>query len=170
MGKGIARVLKRIMERQGVIMALVSNPLNSLKTREGGQETERSEAACNPCQVNLASRAARDGWGGEGGGEQVTPAIQPLQCGPSGMWCAPQWVLRRPDNSLLCNGKVPVLSLLVWFPPLLPGPLRAPLRESVVFAQQGEDEMLEVAGKGAASGVLQDSLGTPINMRSRGQR
>lgn len=45
-------------------MALVSNPLNSLKTREGGQETERSEAACNPCQVNLASRVA--GVGGVG--------------------------------------------------------------------------------------------------------
>lgn len=54
------------MGRQGVIMALASNPLNSLKTRERGQETERSEAACNPCQVNLASRAA------EGGGEGRT--------------------------------------------------------------------------------------------------
>lgn len=34
--KRIARALKRIMGRQGVIMALASNPLNSLKTREGG--------------------------------------------------------------------------------------------------------------------------------------
>lgn len=106
--KGIARALKRIMGRQGVIMALASNPLNSLKTRERGQETERSEAACNPCQVNLASRAAE---GGEGR-EQVTPAIQPSQRGPSGMRAAPQWVLRCPDSSLLCKGKVPVLSLL----------------------------------------------------------
>lgn len=40
----------------------------------------------------------------------------------------------------------------------------------MVFAQQGEAEILEVAGKGAASGVLQESLGTLISMRSRGQR
>lgn len=40
----------------------------------------------------------------------------------------------------------------------------------MAFAQQGEAEILEVAGKGAASGVLQESPGTPISMRSRGQR
>lgn len=64
--KGIARALKRIMGRQRVIMALANNPLNSLKSRERGQETERSGAACNPCQVNLASRAAEEGGGREG--------------------------------------------------------------------------------------------------------
>lgn len=63
-GRGIARALKRLMGRQGVIMALASNPLNSLKTRERGQETERSRTACNSCQVTLASRAT--GGVGEG--------------------------------------------------------------------------------------------------------
>lgn len=108
--------------------------------------------------------------GGEGRGEQVTPAIQPSQRGPSGIRGTPQWVLRCPDSSLLCKGKVPVLSTGVCFPPLLPGPRRAPLRESVAFAQQGEAEILEVAGKGAARGVFLESQGTPISMRSRGQR
>lgn len=56
--KGVARASKRIMGRQGVIMALASNPLNSLKTRKRGQETERSWAACNPCQENQACRAS----------------------------------------------------------------------------------------------------------------
>lgn len=39
--KGIARALKRIMGRQGVIMALASNPLNSLKTRERGGKRQK---------------------------------------------------------------------------------------------------------------------------------
>lgn len=33
-------------------MALVKDPLNSLKIRERGQETGRSWAACNPGQAN----------------------------------------------------------------------------------------------------------------------
>ncbi|XP_022367851.1 uncharacterized protein LOC111153239 [Enhydra lutris kenyoni] len=41
---GVPRALKRIMGRQGVIMALVSNPLNSLKTREGARD--RKELGC----------------------------------------------------------------------------------------------------------------------------
>lgn len=75
-GKGIARALKRIMGRQGVIMALASNPLHSLKTSEKGEETGRSRAACNPCQVNLASRAV-EGGGGRGGrtGDACHPAL-----------------------------------------------------------------------------------------------
>lgn len=76
---GVPRALKRIMGRQGVIMALVSNPLNSLKTRERGQETERSWAACNPCQVSQACGAVREGRKMRGGeAEQPRPVIQPL--------------------------------------------------------------------------------------------
>lgn len=75
-GRSIARALKRLMGRQGVIMALASNPLNSLKTRERGQETERGGAACNPCQMNLASRAAGGGWGRGGRtGDACHPAL-----------------------------------------------------------------------------------------------
>ena len=68
--KGVPRALKRIMGRQGVIMALASNPLNSLKTRERGRETERSRAACNPCQVSEPCGAGcrgRKGGAGRGG-------------------------------------------------------------------------------------------------------
>lgn len=165
--KGIARALKRIMGRQGVIMALASNPLNSLKTREGGKRQKGARLLAT-CRVNLASRAAERG-GGEGRtGHTCHPALTAWSIRDAG----------SPAVGAEMSGQQPPLqgkrsnskSTGICFPPLLPGPRRAPLRESVVFAQQGEAEILEVAGKGAARGVLQESLGTPISMRSRGQR
>lgn len=153
--KGIARALKRIMGRQGVIMALVSNPLNSLKTRErvkrqkgvgllatlAGGRGGRTGAACHPALTVWSIRDA-----------------EPLQR-----------VLTCPGSSLLCKGKVPALSLLgSWLPPLLPGPLRAPLRESVVFAQQRGSQGWQEKGLPVVG--LQERLGTLISMRSRGQR
>lgn len=58
--------MKRIMGRQGVIMALTSNPLNSLKTRERGGKRQRGLGCLQPCLVDGASRTAQ---GAEGGGE-----------------------------------------------------------------------------------------------------
>lgn len=88
--RGVPRALKRIMGRQGVIMALVSNPLNSLKTRERGQGTERSWAACSPCQVSQACGAAREGREVRGGeAEHPRPGIQPLRCTRQGC-CEPR--------------------------------------------------------------------------------
>lgn len=81
--KGVARALKSIRGGQGVIMALVKDPLNSLKIRERGQETGRSWAACNPGQANGLPGLPRAREVGEG--RETNDACNPaLTARPSG--------------------------------------------------------------------------------------
>lgn len=166
--RGVPRALKRIMGRQGVIMALVSNPLNSLKTRERGQETERSWAACNPCQVSQACQAGQGREGGAGAGEagQPGPVIQPLLRQRQGC-CEPGQGVPRCPGSPLVGAKTsssPSAGVLAW--PSAPwsfegAPQGVPgLRPSQAKAGQGW----------VSSGGSPGEAGDFLSRRSRGQR
>jgi len=165
--RGVPRALKRIMGRQGVIMALVSNPLNSLKTRERGQETERSWAACSPCQVSQACWAAREGrelQGGEAG--QPGPVIQPLLCQGQGC-CEPGQGVSRCPGSPLVGAKTsssPSAGVLAW--PSAPWSIEGALQEV-----HGLHPSQAKAGQGwVSSGGSPGEAGDFLSRRLRGQR
>lgn len=66
-------------------MALVKDPLNSLKIREKGQETGRSRAACSPGQVNglPGLPRAREVQEGRETADACNPALTERPAGPS---------------------------------------------------------------------------------------
>lgn len=110
--------------------------------------------------MGLAAGEEREVRGGQA--KQLMPVIQPFLCSPAGMLGAPAGSaeMSRRQKFKFCEywGS--------WPPPLLPGPLRTPLREPVLFARQGRSWLLGWPPKGGSPGEAGDF----ISMRSRDQR